>query len=111
MLAERIEEIDHGQVEAMRSAGATYLLTLVSGVFPQIMPRQIGLSIYQLDSNLRSSAVVGIVGAGGIGSTLANALGRYDYAFALAVIMVFVGAILISDDVTRYFRKHTRYAD
>ena len=78
----------------MRSAGATYLGTLIYAVFPQIMPRQIGLSIYQLDSNLRASAVVGIVGAGGIGATLANAFKRYDYDFALAIIMVIVGAIL-----------------
>ena len=60
MLAERIEEIDFGQVEAMRAAGAPYLSTLVYAIFPQIMPRQIGLTIYQLDSNLRASAVVGI---------------------------------------------------
>jgi phosphonate transport system permease protein len=105
MLAERIEEIDHGQVEAMRSAGAGYLLTLIYGVVPQVMPRQIGLTIYQLDSNLRASAVVGIVGAGGIGSTLANAFGRYDYDFALAIIMVIIGAILISEAVSGYIRK------
>jgi phosphonate transport system permease protein len=105
MLAERIEEIDFGQVEAMRAAGAPYLSTLVYAIFPQIMPRQIGLSIYQLDSNLRASAVVGIVGAGGIGSTLANAFGRYDYDFALAITMVIVGAILISEGVSGWIRK------
>ena len=49
MLAERIEEIDFGQVEAMRAAGAPYLSTLFYAVFPQIMPRQIGLTIYQLE--------------------------------------------------------------
>lgn len=105
MLAERIEEIDHGQVEAMTSAGASYLPTLIYGVMPQIMPRAIGLTIYQLDSNLRASAVVGIVGAGGIGSTLANAFGRYDYDFALAIIMVIIGAILISEAASGYIRK------
>ena len=105
MLAERIEEIDFGQVEAMRAAGAPYLSTLVYAIFPQIMPRQIGLSIYQLDSNLRASAVVGIVGAGGIGSTLANAFGRYDYDFALAITMVIVGAILVSEGVSGWIRK------
>lgn len=105
MLAERIEEIDHGQVEAMRSAGAGYISTLVYAVFPQIMPRQIGLTIYQLDSNLRASAVVGIVGAGGIGSTLANAFGRYDYDFALAITMVIVGVILVSEAISGQIRK------
>ncbi len=105
MLAERIEEIDFGQVEAMRSAGAPYLSTLVYAIFPQIMPRQIGLTIYQLDSNLRASAVIGIVGAGGIGSTLSNAFGRYDYDFALAIIIVIVCVILLSEAISGVIRK------
>ena len=105
LLAERIEEVDMGQVEAMRAAGAPYVSTLFYAIFPQIMPRQIGLTIYQLDSNLRASAVVGIVGAGGIGSTLANAFGRYDYDFALAITIVIVTVILISEGVSGYIRK------
>lgn len=105
MLAERIEEIDFGQVEALRAAGASYFPTLFYAIFPQILPRQIGLSIYQLDSNLRASAVVGIVGAGGIGATLANAFGRYDYDFALAITMVIVGVILISEGISGQIRK------
>lgn len=108
MLAERIEEIDFGQVEAMRATGASKILIIFYAVFPQIIPRQVGLSIYQLDSNLRASAVVGIVGAGGIGSTLANAFGRYDYDFALAITMVIVGVILISEGISGQIRK--RYA-
>lgn len=105
MLAERIEEIDFGQVEAMRAAGAPLFSTLIYAIFPQILPRQIGLTIYQLDSNLRASAVVGIVGAGGIGSTLANAFGRYDYDFALAITMVIIGVILLSEAVSGMIRK------
>lgn len=105
LLAERIEEIDFGQVEAMRSAGAGFIATLAYAVLPQIMPRLVGLGIYQLDSNLRASAVVGIVGAGGIGATLANAFGRYDYDFALAITMVIVGVILFSEAVSGFVRK------
>ncbi len=105
LLAERIEEIDFGQVEAMRSVGAGFIATLAYAVMPQIMPRLVGLGIYQLDSNLRASAVVGIVGAGGIGATLANAFGRYDYDFALAITMVIVGVILVSEAVSGFIRK------
>lgn len=105
LLAERIEEIDFGQVEALRAAGAPFLSTMFYAIMPQIMPRMIGLGIYQLDSNLRASAVVGIVGAGGIGSTLANAFGRYDYDFALAITMVIVGVILISEAFSGVIRK------
>ena len=104
LLAERIEEIDMGQVEAMRAAGAPTVSVLFYAIFPQVMPRQIGLTIYQLDSNLRASAVVGIVGAGGIGATLANAFGRYDYDFALAITIVIVAVILVSEGVSGYIR-------
>ncbi|RDD62468.1 phosphonate ABC transporter, permease protein PhnE [Ferruginivarius sediminum] len=106
LLAERIEEIDWGQVEAVRAAGAGYFKVLFFAVFPQIMPRQIGLGIYQLDSNLRASAVVGIVGAGGIGSTLMNAFGRYDYDFAFAILIVIVAAILVAEGISGRIRKH-----
>ncbi|HET8726494.1 MAG TPA: phosphonate ABC transporter, permease protein PhnE [Alphaproteobacteria bacterium] len=105
LLAERIEEIDWGQVEALRATGAGYFKTLLYAVIPQIMPRQIGLSIYQLDSNLRASAVVGIVGAGGIGSTLMNAFGRYDYDFALAITLVIIAVILISEAISGRIRR------
>jgi len=105
LLAERIEEIDFGQVEAIRAVGAPFLSTMIYAILPQIMPRLVGLGIYQLDSNLRASAVIGIVGAGGIGATLANAFGRYDYDFALAITMVIVGAILISEAFSGVIRK------
>jgi phosphonate transport system permease protein len=105
MLAEKIEEIDMGQLEALRSTGTGQLAILQFAVLPQIMPRQIGLSMYQLDSNLRASAVVGIVGAGGIGSTLMNAFGRYDYDFALAITLVIIAAILVSEAVSGYVRR------
>jgi phosphonate transport system permease protein len=105
LLAEEIEEIDWGQVEAMRSVGAGYLKVLIYSVFPQIMPRQIGLSMYQLVSNLRASAVVGIVGAGGIGGTLMNAFGRYDYDFAFAILLMIIGIILISEGLSGWVRK------
>lgn len=106
MLAERIEEIDWGQVEALRATGTGTGITLLYAVVPQIMPRQIGLTIYQLDSNLRASAVVGIVGAGGIGATLMNAFGRYDYDFALAITLCIIGVILISEAISGRIRRN-----
>lgn len=108
LLAEAIEEIKYGQVEGIRSTGAGYLVTLVYAVFPQILPRLIGLSIYQLDINLRASAIVGLVGAGGIGGTLNTAFGRYDYATASAILLVMIGIILVAEGISGRLRRATK---
>lgn len=105
LLAEAIEEIDWGQVEAMRATGAGPFKVLTYAVAPQVMPRQIGLTLYQLDINLRASTVVGIVGAGGIGSTLMNAFGRYDYDFAFAILIAIVSVVFGTEVISARIRK------
>ncbi len=104
LMAEAIEEIDPGQVEAVRASGAGFFKVLAYAVFPQVLPRQVGLSIYQLDSNLRASAIVGIVGAGGIGGTLMNSFRRFDYDFSLAILIVMIVIILISEALSGRIR-------
>ncbi len=106
LLAEAIEEIDQGQVEAMRATGGGFFKVLFYAVFPQILPRQTGLSIYQLDSNLRASAVVGVVGAGGIGGTLMSAFQRFDYDFALAILLLIIAIILVSEGISGRLRSN-----
>ena len=104
LIAEAIEEIDRGQVEAIRSTGAGYFKTLTYAVFPQIMPRQVGLSIYQFDINLRASTIVGIVGAGGIGGTLMNSFRRYDYDFSFAILSLIIALVILGEWVSGKLR-------
>lgn len=108
LLAEAVEEIKYGQIEALKSTGAGYFTILIYAVFPQIMPRLIGLTMYQLDINLRASAVIGLVGAGGIGNTLNSAFGRYDYGTASAILLVMIGIILIAETVSGKLRRFTK---
>ncbi|TVQ34888.1 MAG: phosphonate ABC transporter, permease protein PhnE, partial [Geminicoccaceae bacterium] len=76
LFAEAIEEISLKQVEAVRATGASFMGVVIMGVLPQVLARFIGFSTYQLDSNLRNSTMVGIVGGGGIGGTLFSAFQR-----------------------------------
>ena len=99
LFAEAIEEISLKQVEAVRATGASFLNVITFGVMPQVFGRFIGFATYQLDSNLRNSTMVGIVGAGGIGGTLFSAFQRFDYDFVAAILlsiiaMIFVGELL-----------------
>ncbi|KKW68499.1 phosphonate ABC transporter permease [Lampropedia cohaerens] len=106
LLAEDMEEIRHSQLEALRATGASYLQTLLYAVYPQVLPRLVGLSMYRLDINFRESAVIGIVGAGGIGATLATAMDRYEYHSAAAVLLVIIAIVMAAEYTSGWIRKH-----
>ncbi|WP_116134475.1 phosphonate ABC transporter, permease protein PhnE [Tropicimonas sp. IMCC34043] len=105
LFAEIVEEISPKQVEAVRATGASTLSVLLIGVLPQVLPRFAGLSAYQLDSNLRNSTIVGIVGGGGIGAMLFTASQRFDYDVVLTIILIIIATIMTLEFVTARIRK------
>ena len=104
LLAEEIEDIDAGQMEAVEATGASRIQTLLFGVVPQVMPRIVGLTIYRWDINIRHSTIVGIVGAGGIGATLLNSFDKYDYDFFLTIILAIIAVVMIGELISTYVR-------
>lgn len=105
LFAEAIEEISLKQVEAVRASGAPFMSVLTYGVFPQVFSRFVGFATYQIDSNLRNSTMVGIVGAGGIGGTLFAAFQRFDYDFVCAILIAIIVMIMIGESLARWVRK------
>jgi phosphonate transport system permease protein len=105
LFADAIEEISPKQVEAIRATGASFMNVVIFGVFPQVMSRFVGFSTYQLDSNLRNSTMVGIVGAGGIGGTLFAAFQRFDYDFVFTILATIICIIVIGEMVVNATRK------
>jgi len=104
LLAEAVEEMSMKQAEAVRATGATFLSVVVMAVVPQVMPRFIGFCAYQLDSNLRNSALVGLVGGGGIGSTLFTAFQRFDYDFVLTIVLAIIAIVMVGEIVSGWMR-------
>jgi phosphonate transport system permease protein len=105
LFAEAIEEISLKQVEAVRSTGASFMGVVIMGVLPQVLARFIGFSTYQLDSNLRNSTMVGIVGGGGIGGTLFSAFQRFDYDFVAAILISIIAMIMLGEIIATWLRK------
>ena len=105
LLAEDIEEIDPAQLEAIRSTGAGWLQTVSFAIQPQVMPRLVGLSLYRLDINFRESAVIGIVGAGGIGAALNASFSRYEYDISAAILLLIIGIVLVAEHLSGVIRK------
>jgi len=104
LFAEAIEEISPKQVEAIKATGAPFLSMLDYGVFPQVMSRFVGFVSYQIDSNLRNSTMVGIVGAGGIGGTLFAAFQRFDYDFVCAILLAIIAMIMTGELLAKWIR-------
>ena len=105
LLAEDIEEIDERQAEAVRATGASWPQLVNYAIQPQVMPRLIGLSLYRLDINFRESAVIGIVGAGGIGATLNTAIDRYEFDSAGAILLLIIAIVMVAEYSSSYVRK------
>ncbi|MGA8960533.1 MAG: phosphonate ABC transporter, permease protein PhnE [Pseudolabrys sp.] len=105
LLAEDIEDMDAGQAEAVRASGASWLQWINYGVQPQVMPRMIGLGLYRFDINVRESAVIGIVGGGGIGATLNTAFDRYEFDSAAAIIIVIIAIVMLCEYGSGYLRR------
>jgi len=105
LFADAIEEISMKQAEAVRATGATFMSVIAMGVLPQVMARFVGFSTYQLDSNLRNSTMVGLVGGGGIGATLFTAYQRFDYDFVLTILLAIILLIMVAEVGARRLRR------
>lgn len=105
LLAEDIEDMDPVQAEAIKATGANWFQWLNYSVQPQVMPRMIGLGLYRFDINFRESAVVGIVGGGGIGATLNTAFDRYEFDSAAAILLVIIAIVMFVEYTSGYVRK------
>lgn len=105
LFAEAIEEMNLKQVEAVRATGAGFWSVLAMAVLPQVMARFVGFCAYQLDSNLRNSTMVGIVGGGGIGATLFTAYQRFDYDFVMTILLAIIAIIMVSEIASTWLRR------
>ena len=108
MLAEDIENMPPGQIEAIRATGANFPKLLSYCIAPRSLPRYLGVSIYRLDANIRHSTVVGIVGAGGIGQVLAASFSRYDYDFSLTILLSIMALVFIGEFFSNWVRGRLR---
>lgn len=99
LLADAIEQTDKQPREAVASVGAGGLQNIVTTIIPQIAPAFVSIALFRLDINLRSSTVLGLVGAGGVGLLLRETLGQLAYSQALGVVTVIFVFILLMEMV------------
>jgi phosphonate transport system permease protein len=97
LYSEAIEAIDPGPVEAVTASGATRLQVLRWGVLPQLVPQFLSFVLYRFETNIRAAAILGFVGAGGIGFYVQTYLRMLNYPAASAVLLVLVVLVMLVD--------------
>ncbi len=106
LFAEAVEAIEPGPVEGVRATGSSSLQEVIYGVIPQVLPLWISYALYRFESNVRSATVVGMVGAGGIGVTLWEAIRGFQMAQTSAILIIIIVAVSCIDIVSQRLRKH-----
>ncbi len=105
LFSESVEAIDPKPVEGIRSTGAYPLEEIIYGVIPQVLPLWISFTLYRFESNVRSAAVVGMVGAGGIGVVLWEIIRGFQYTQTCAVMLIMILTVIIIDVISSQIRK------
>jgi phosphonate transport system permease protein len=105
LIADSVEEIEPAPREAITATGATRLQELFTSVLPQVMPALIGQLLYTFDINIRSSAILGIVGGGGIGFLLFNSMKVLAFDTTAAIIVAIFVVVYAIELLAGYVRK------
>ena len=103
--SEVVEGIDPGPVEAIAAAGGGQVARVRFAVVPQVMPTIVAYWLYRFEINIRASAVLGVVGAGGIGAELVSQLAFRDFARAGTVLFLTIGTVLLIDTISARVRR------
>lgn len=105
LLAEDIEGLDFSAVESLKASGANKIKTLVFAVIPQIMPAFLSLILYRFELNLRSASILGLIGAGGIGTPLIFAIQTRSWDRVGIILIGLVLMVAIVDLISGSIRK------
>src|SRR3546814_11348486 len=102
--AEAIEHVSRDPVEAIEATGANQVSRFIYAIVPQVLPIFLGNAIFQLDINLRRAAILGMVGAGGIGLQFTQQMKAYNYAKAVASILAIVAVVTCGKFISNTLR-------
>ena len=105
MSSEAIEDIDPGPVEAIRAVGGNAFHVLRYAIIPQVLPQVLGVIVFEWEINIRRSAILGLVGAGGLGLVFFRQMNTFNFAGVTSVSLAILGIILIGELVSYFVRK------
>ena len=106
--AEEFETAEEGILSAVRGTGATWSQTLRYGLFPQSVPQVFAFTVYRFENNFRDAAVLGLVGAGGIGYYIQLYVRGFQYQKVAVLLLVIIAIVTALDQLTFWVRRRVR---
>jgi len=105
--ADVFEHVDPQPLEALQSTGATRMQIFLRGVWPQALPHLMAYTLYSFECCVRAAAVLGFVGAGGIGYEISISMRMFEYGQVLTLLLVFITLLTVTDAASRYLRTRS----
>jgi len=105
--ADVFEHVDPQPLEALQSTGATRMQIFLRGVWPQALPHLMAYTLYSFECCVRAAAVLGFVGAGGIGYEISISMRLFEYGQVLTLLLVFIMLLTVTDAASRYLRARS----
>lgn len=105
LFAESIEALDMAAIEALRATGARPLQVFGRGVLPQVAPQFVGHHLYVWEFNIRDSTVLGLIGAGGLGLLISEAVSLFQWSRLATLLIVVVALVMLFDALSRRLRE------
>jgi phosphonate transport system permease protein len=105
LVGEALEESGRGTIEAVQATGAPWFSVLSKGYWPQVQPAFWSIVLFRWDINVRESAVLGLVGAGGIGMALDTALNLFQWDRVAMVLTAILAVVVIAEIVVTAIRR------
>ena len=105
LLGEALEECNKGPVEALKAAGAPWPSIFLKAYWPQVSPAFWGITLFRWDINVRESAVIGLVGAGGIGMALDTAIDLFRWTQVSLILLCIFAVVIVAEVVVTKIRQ------
>lgn len=105
LFAESIESLDMASVEAVRATGATPTQVFFHGVWPAVLPQFVSHHLYVWEFNIRDSTILGLIGAGGLGLLISEAVSLFQWSRLATILLVVVALVVAFDALSRRIRE------
>jgi len=108
LFAESIESLDRAAIDAVRATGASPPQVFFNAVWPSVLPQFVGNHLYVWEYNIRDSTILGLIGAGGLGLLVSEAVSLFQWSRLATLLLVIVALVMGFDALSRRIREALR---